>query len=65
MGKARIVIKDGIKYQNPGRIALMDPKFENEIKVRIEVALKAILAETEYEKTDGNPPTFGVEKDTI
>ena len=65
MGKARLVIKEGIKSKDTGIMLLMDPENEDLIKARIEEAIINILRDTEYEKTKGNPPTFGVEKDTV
>ncbi|MBE9480679.1 MAG: hypothetical protein IMY69_03165 [Bacteroidetes bacterium] len=65
MARARIIIKEGIKPREPaGEIKLM-ALAEKEIKNRIEVAIDAILAETEYERMKENPPTIGVEKDTV
>ena len=63
----RIVIKEGIKSKKLEKdgISLMDPESESEIKGRIEEAVKAILDKTEYERMDENPPTYGVEKDTV
>ncbi len=63
----RIVIKEGIKSRKLEKdgISLMDSESESEIKGRIEEAVKAILDKTEYERMDENPPTYGVEKDTV
>ena len=62
MRKARITIKDGIKEIKNG-IQLMDPDNEDEIIKRIESAIDDILDGTDYKRN--NPPTFGVEKDTV
>lgn len=65
-GKTRLIIREGIKRrESAGEIKLMDPVTEDEIKYRIEEAINAILAGTEYERLGKNPPVFGVEKDTV
>lgn len=65
MAKARIIIKEGIKTKpSKGSKGLMDPASEKIIKKKIQVAIDAILAGTEYERIDKNPPVFGVEKET-
>ena len=63
---ARIIIKDGIKPRLKGRKKqLMDPVKEKEIKKKIETSIDTILKDTEYERVGENPPTIGVEKDTV
>jgi len=65
MAKARIIIKEGIRTKpSKGSKGLMDPGNIEEIRTRIEDAVTAILEDTEYERTKGNPPVFGVEKES-
>ncbi len=67
----RIVIKEGIKRKKEDKYKITKPLIpsnpdeEDAIKKKIEGAIDSILAETEYERMDENPPTFGVEKDTV
>ena len=68
MTTARIIIRDGIKPRKMKIKKQLIPtnlKEKNEIKKRIEKAIDGILAETEYERIKKNPPTYGVEKDTV
>jgi len=60
----RIIIKEGIQLNGTQVCKLMDPKNEHIIKAKIENAIKDILDGTEYDRIKGNPPTFGVEKET-
>ena len=65
MEKARIIIKEGIKTkQKKGSKGLMDPDNISIIRTKIEFAINQILDDTEYERTDGNPPVFGIEKES-
>lgn len=67
-GKTRIIIRDGIKRRETAGSKQLIPtnlKEEDEIKKRIESAIDTILDETEYVRINENPPTIGVEKDTV
>ena len=64
----RIIIRDGIKRKkekSSKQLIPSNPDEEAEIKKKVEGAINSILAGTEYERMDENPPTIGVEKETV